>query len=186
MIVFGDSYTTGENNNNVSFADYLGIEKHGVSGSCLGNYSIYPVNGCFLTEQHDCNDTILIQYGINDAASLVTGYVTVETVKIAIAKTYDLLKDKDVYFLELTESFRDLVDFSRRYAEYLTQDYLKDLCEIKTYDFLKCYMLFCQLMRKKFKVLYLLPDKFKEYDTDSIHPTDKGYRIIAENIKKQL
>lgn len=42
------------------------------------------------------------------------------------------------------------------------------------------------LLRKKFKVLYMLPDGFRDFDEDGIHPTDKGYRIIAKHLEAQL
>lgn len=32
----------------------------------------------------------------------------------------------------------------------------------------------------------MLTDNFQEFDKDGIHPTDKGYKIIAEHLRKQL
>ena len=187
MIVYGDSYTSGENNNFVSFADYLEIEKHGISGTCLDEYSIYPVfNSGLLSQLHEYSGTILLEYGVNDAASLVTGYVTIETVKVTIAKMCDLLKNADVYFLMLSADLKDMMLFSKNYAKYLNNEYLKDLYDITADDFLWCYTRFCEMMQRKFKTLYMLPEGFKEYDTDGIHPTDKGYRLIADYLKQQM
>ena len=186
MIIFGDSLTSGENNNNRSFADYLGIEKYATSGTCLDDYSIYPVKGGCVHQIWGNSDVFLLEYGINDAASLVTGYIGIESVKISIAKVCDLLQGSDVYFLMLSESLKDLMAFSTRYARYLNTEYLKDLYDITAEDYLWCYSRFCELMQRKFKTLYLLPDGFKEYDRDGIHPTDKGHRLIAENIERQL
>ena len=184
MIVFGDSLTSGENNGNISFADYLGIEKRGISGTCLDEYSIYPASGGLLSQLHDFSGTVLLEYGINDAASLVTGYVDIAKIKVSIAKVYDLVKD--AYFLMLSSDYADMKLFSTRYAKYLNSDYLKDLYGIEADDFLWCYVRFCEMMQRKFKTLYMLPEGFQEYDKDGIHPTDKGYRQIAENLKKQL
>lgn len=185
MIVFGDSLTSGENNGFVSFADYLGIEKRGISGSCLDEYSIYPVfNGGLLSQLHDFSDTVLLEYGINDAASLVTGYVEIAKIKVSIAKVYDLVKD--AYFLMLSSDYKDMQLFSTRYAKYLNSEYLKDLYDIEADDFLWCYLRFCELMQSKYKTLYLLPKGFREYDTDGIHPNDKGYRQIAVYLKQQM
>lgn len=187
MIVYGDSYTSGENNGNISFADYLGIEKRGISGSCLDEYSIYPVfNGGLISQLNNTNDTILIEYGINDAASLATGYIGYDTICIAVAKICDMLKGKDIYFLMLTKNRDDMARFSVNYAQYLNEDYLKDIYTVTARHYWDCYNSFCYIMRKKFKTIYMLPDGFREYDTDNIHPTDKGYRLIADNIKKQL
>ena len=187
MIVFGDSLTSGENNGNISFANYLGIEKYGISGNCLGDYSIYPVRGGLVSQIGNyCTGKVLVEYGINDAASLVTGYASIVDVKIAIAKAADLLQKADVCFLMLTESYRDLVGFSKRYAKYLNEEYLKGLFEISACDYLGCYLRVCELMIGKYKTIYMLPDKFNEFDTDGIHPNDKGYRLIADNIKAQL
>ena len=192
MIVFGDSYTSGENNGNVSFADYLGIEKYGISGICLDDYSIYPVKGGLISQIDSCKGVenyfskVLIEYGVNDAASLVTGYVSIETVKVAIAKVCDLLKNADVYFLMLSCDFGDLMKFSIKYAKYLNSEYMKDLCDVTAEDFLWCYSRVCELLQRKFKTLYMLPKGFNEFDVDGIHPTDKGYRIIAEKLKQQL
>jgi len=186
MIVFGDSYTSGENNGFVSFADYLGIEKHGISGTCLDDYSIYPVKDGLVSQINNCKGTVLIEYGVNDAASLVTGYTTIETVKVTIAKVCDLLKDADVYFLMLSSNLRDMMSFSTRYVNYLNNDYLKDLYDITADDFLWSYTRFCEMMQRKFKTLYMLPEGFNEYDTDGIHPTDKGYRLIADYLKQQM
>jgi len=190
VIIFGDSLTSGENNGNVSFADYLqdfGIEKYGISGNCLDDYSIYPVRGGLVSQINEfCRGKILIEYGINDAASLVTGYASIVDVKIAIAKVRDLLQDSEVYFLMLTQNYRDLMAFSKRYAKYLNEEYLKGLMEVSACDYLGCYLRICELMIDKFKTIYMLPDKFNEFDTDGIHPTDKGYQLIAENVKKQL
>lgn len=184
MIVYGDSYTLGENNGFVSFADYLRIEKHGISGTCLDDYSIYPVKDGLISQISDCTGEVLIEYGVNDAASLATGYVSKETIKVAIAKVRDLTKD--AYFLALTKNTDDLMYFSAQYAKYLTYDYLKGLFKISAIEFYDSYQWLCEVMGRTFKTFYMLPEGFKEYDTDGIHPTDKGYRLIADNLKQQM
>lgn len=188
MIIYGDSYTSGENNGNISFADYLGIESKGVSGTCLDEYSIYPVHGesfVSLYQKHD--GIVLLEYGINDAASLTAGYVADNVIRVAVAKTADLLKDNDAYFLALTEDPIDLDSFCARYTNYLRDDYLKGLYPaLYANTFRRHYEFFISLMRKKFKTLYMLPSGFKDFDEDGIHPTDKGYKIIAEYLKSQF
>ena len=185
MIVFGDSLTSGENNGFVSFADYLGIEKRGISGSCLDEYSIYPVfNGGLLSQLHDFNGTVLLEYGINDAASLVTGYVSLATIMISVAKVYDIVKD--AYFLMLTDNDEDLIKLSENYAKYLNEEYLQGLDKISADEFFASYLRFSRLMQRKFKTLYLLPAGFNEFDTDMIHPNDKGYRLIAKHLEDQM
>ena len=187
MIIYGDSFTSGENNNNVSFADYLKQGKCGISGSCLDEYSIYPVkDGSFLASYQSCKEIVLLEYGINDAASLVTGYATADVIKVSIAKVADLLKDTNAYFLALTKKQSDLKSFCIRYANYLNHDYLKGLYTISDTAYQTSYELFIALMQEKFKMLYMLPDDFQDFDEDGIHPTDKGYKIIAEYLKAQL
>lgn len=187
MIIYGDSYTSGENNGNISFADYLDLKKCGVSGSCLGEYSIYPVQGgSFLSSYKKSGKAVLLEYGINDAASLAVGYVSMDTIKVSIAKTVDLLKDNDVYFLALTKNEDDLKAFCERYVDYLNLDYLGGLYTVSDTAFQDGYKSFVALTQKKFKTLYMLPDGFQDFDKDGIHPTNKGYKIIAEYLKSQL
>lgn len=187
MIVYGDSYTSGEDNNGVSFADYLKVAKCGVSGSCLGEYSIYPVyNGSFVSLYQNCQKTVLLEYGVNDAASLVAKYVDMHKIKIAVAQAADLLQNNDVYFLALTRSQRDLKSFCDRYADYLNNEYLRDLCVVQSEDYQNSYENFVAVMQKKFKTLYMLPDGFQDFSADGIHPTNKGHKTIATYLQKQL
>ena len=51
-LFFGDSLTSGENNDGKSFVEYIPhSEKVGVSGTTIGEYSIYPVDGYSLLSQ---------------------------------------------------------------------------------------------------------------------------------------
>lgn len=186
MIAYGDSYTSGENNNGISFADYLGIQKQGVSGSCLGGYSIYPVEDSLLSTFRPTTDTVLLEYGINDAASLLVGFASMDTVKVSAAKAVDIMCGADVFFLALTEDEEVLKSFCQRYVKYLNEEYLKGFYTVTATDFQSCYERFCTVMRTAFPVKYMLPQGFKDFDTDGIHPTDKGYKAIADNLSRQL
>lgn len=187
MIVYGDSYTSGENNHNISFADYLGIKKRGVSGSCFDEYSIYPVaNGSFVSTYQDTNEIVFLEYGINDAASLAVGYIGIDTVKVALAKTVDLLKGKKPVFLSLSNDEKVLAKFSKRYADYLNKEYLKGLYDISPRAFYAAYQRICWYVQGFSETVYMLPSGFKSFDVDGIHPNDKGYKDIADNIKKQF
>ena len=105
VVFIGDSMTSGENNNCKSYAHYYkemnsnnDVTILGVSGSCFGNYSIYPVESTLYTmieKNEDIlskADLIVIEFGVNDAASVSLGYVDLLKVYISINRAVDYLK----------------------------------------------------------------------------------------------
>lgn len=149
MIIYRDSYTSGENNGFVSFANYLNQKKRAISGSCIGDYSIYPVRcSSFLEKYKKTQDTVLLEYGINDSASLVARYVSKDVVNVSLAKARDLLKYNEVYFLALTRNENDLLSFCKRYTKYLNFEYLKGLYFISEKDYYESYKYFVNQAKK--------------------------------------
>ena len=147
VVFIGDSLTSGENNNFKSFADYYAeihpehkISKFGVSGACMGDYSIYPVKEnmfdiCYTL----CNDSDLIanadkvylEYSVNDTTAVAASYVNLNQVYITVAKTVDMLKQTnkniDIYFIVPFDCFSNDIDmFADYHIDYLNNDYLSN------------------------------------------------------------
>ena len=68
-----------------------------MSGSCFGNYSIYPVEDNLLKmiSLHELEiknaDIIVIEFALNDTAAITTGYVDNKKVYISIVKSVDYI-----------------------------------------------------------------------------------------------
>ena len=102
-LFFGDSYTSGENNNTVSWVNYIGMHddyvNNAISGTTMGDYSLYPVKDHDLlhqlyqqTEEIKKADRIVLAYGLNDIAAVATGYTKIINVKVALIKCLDYIK----------------------------------------------------------------------------------------------
>ena len=113
-LFFGDSLTAGENNNNISFVDYVkgNTMNLGISGTTIGEYSIYPVDGNSLLGVINRNqnaiktsDKIFLEYGCNDVAAIMCGFATIQIVTVSLVKAIDWIKQLNprckIYFLAL-------------------------------------------------------------------------------------
>lgn len=105
VVFIGDSMTSGENNGNKSYAHYFQelnkdsmVNILGVSGSCFGNYSIYPVEDNLVSlinsNQYKFKnaDLVVIEFGVNDAAAVSLGYVDLIKVYISINRAVDFIR----------------------------------------------------------------------------------------------
>lgn len=201
-LFLGDSFTSGENNDNISFADYVKGNSHnlGISGTTIGEYSIYPVDGNSLlsiisknTELISNADKIFIEYGINDVSAIMCGFTTEQHVIISFVKALDWIKqlnpNADIYFLALSED-RDIIEnFAKLQCTYLKTDYFK------FYDFIfpksiwsTTYVSLIRALAKVVKVVPMITEfSFEEHiDKDNLHPNDKGYRLIAETVSEYI
>lgn len=196
---FGDSFTSGENNNFKSYVDYLPIKvkKIGESGTCMGDYSIYPVfDRCLLDalkknlRQVKKSDVIFLEYGINDTASIISGNTTFNQVVLSLFKAIDYIYQINphcrIIFLKLTSDEKMLAQYGFNYERYLKKDYLKE-SSIFISDWKDMYEKIFDIIDKKVYVIDMIDDSdFQHIDDDNIHPNDKGYQIIANNIWGKL
>lgn len=201
-LFFGDSLTSGENNNNKSFVDYIPYsEKVGVSGTTIGEYSIYPVDGHSLLslipqniEKIKSADNIFLEYGINDITAAITANTEASKITIAFVKALDYIKQINpkakIYFLIATNAIETI---AKNQCSYLVNDYLR-YCYGTEYDYRRyagTYEGFIEEVVKHAPVevldMFSCEEDLSEHlDKDNLHPTDEGYQIIANNLKKEL
>lgn len=134
-LFFGDSLTAGENNNDTSFVDYVkgNTMNLGISGTTIGEYSIYPVDGNSLLGVINRNqnaikyaDKIFLEYGCNDVAAIMCGFATIQTVTVSLVKAIDWIKQLNpvckIYFLALGDEGA-INTFAGNECYYLENDY---------------------------------------------------------------
>jgi lysophospholipase L1-like esterase len=206
-IFFGDSITEGSNSA-MNFCQYLSQTQgncfnEGVSGTTIGEYSIYPVDGNSLLEKYKKSfylpavDNIFLEYGINDVSAVMCGFTSLQTVIISFIKALDGIKQvnekADIKFLALATNHDIIYKHSKLQCDYLKNDYFKG------YDFNFpvniCTAYYEQLIEAIGKKIEIIPmiDDMRFFDenaecisNDNLHPNEKGHSIIAENIKKYM
>lgn len=201
-LFFGDSLTSGENNGGKSYVDYISnSEKVGVSGTTIGEYSIYPVDGNSLLSLIPRNiekikkaENIFLEYGINDSSSIITKYIEGYKVTMSFIKAIDYIKQinpkANIYLLSAHNA---ILGFAKTQTKYLNDVYMKGYMEHK-FDAEEWAGAYAGLHHfvfelSKLKIIEMFNNE-EEYldtlDSDKLHPTDEGYQIIASNIKKEL
>lgn len=195
ILFFGDSLTSGENNNFIGFVEKLNNKElinYGVSGTCIGDYSLYPVQDTNLLQQVYKHmdeikkaNKIFLEYGSNDISSILCEYVTLNQVKIDFIKCIDFIKQInnqcDICFITLG---KNIVNMAKGQCNYLNNDYLKTLSKkIKKDEWIRLYADFTVFISNIVKTVEL---PLFELDSDMIHPNDKGYEEIANVIKESL
>lgn len=205
FLFFGDSLTEGDNCD-TRFTEFLPDEwdvwNFGVSGTTIGEYSIYPVDGNSLLSQIGKNQDLIrysshvfIEYGSNDVASIMCGFATVQTVTVSFIKAVDWIKqlnpDISIYFLKFGNP--DLVrNHGKRMCDYLKNDYFKGFnfeFPVSVYE-----LAYTQIVDNISKVcdiiemfdFQILKDIDKYISDDNIHPNMTGHKRIAANILKQF
>ena len=96
VLIFGDSISAGSNSK-VKYSDYFDCEVKNlaVSGTTIGEYSIYPVDGYSLLSLYDKDDyikdadVILLEYGINDASAVMCDFTDTNKVMLNFVKVLD-------------------------------------------------------------------------------------------------
>ena len=202
-IFFGDSITEGSNSE-IRFTDLFdeAVVNKGVSGTTIGEYSIYPVDGNSLLRLYDCPeilmaDKIFLEYGTNDVSAIMCGFTTLQTVIVSFIKALDgiqqLNPNASINFLAISLDNYIITKHAELQCNYLKHDYFKG------YDFnfpvsvcTKYYKEFIDAVSKRIKVIPIIDDiKFFAYESecissDNLHPNEKGHYIISETIKKYL
>jgi lysophospholipase L1-like esterase len=199
IIFFGDSLTSGENNNFESFVEklkFIDYKNNGISGTCIGNYSIYPVSNNNLidklySDKDLCKaDKIILEYSSNDVSSVLCDYTSISKVKINLIKCIDFIKQNNkncnIYFILLGENKYSLAEGQ---CKYLSNDYLKSFEKIysrekwlEIYDELYYFIKSLETL----KVIEIPLLQRDEIDLDGMHPNDKGYEKIASYLKEIL
>ena len=196
-IFFGDSFTAGETCEDGSFDDRIGNSKNfGVSGTTIGEYSIYPVEGnSLLSKISGCEyffrhaNNIYIEYGINDVSAILCGFTTLQTVIISFVKAIDWIKQinprANIIFLSLSNN-RDIINmFAKSQCDYLSNDYFKGYnFQIPVSLWQDNYEKLIEAVSKRVKVIQMFDTIYWETEIgeDGLHPNDKGYAHITRNL----
>lgn len=197
ILFFGDSLTSGENNGFIGYVEKLKLlnyKNFGVSGTCIGDYSLYPVgdnNLIQLLYKHKSDievaDKIFLEYGANDISALTAGYIDIKRVEIDLIKCLDFIKQTNnkavIYFILL--GVND-VKMSESQTTYLMNDYLKNVdININKQTWLNTYRKFVEFVLKVISNIIYMPYLLEtDIDIDGIHPNDIGYEKIAYTLKE--
>lgn len=203
VLFYGDSYTSGENNNMTSWVNYLELESYvnnAISGTTIGDYSLYPVKKYNLLDQLYEQEAlikqagrIILSYGLNDISAVAAGYARLIDVEVSLIKCLDYINqinpDCTVAFVFATkneEVVEELIrlnyNYVSRYLHLAIRKFYKKWRKTwyKLHDYIThLYQINCY---------YMIEDSefFDRYlDDDNLHPGDLGYAKIAENLKAQ-
>ena len=200
-IFFGDSLTEGTNSNKSFTHEFFDSYNKGISGTTIGEYSIYPVDGNSLLSVYNkdiptlkkCGH-IFIEYGANDVSSIMCGFTTLDKVIISFVKAIDGIKQINNYGKIHFLTISDDIDIVKEHAEYQCM-YLRD-DYFRGYDFnfpaskwAELYMKIMVAVSKRVEVIPMVDDKdffYKYLSTDNLHPNEEGHSVIAHTIKKYL
>ncbi len=203
-LFFGDSITSAENNNFDGYVEKIKLQNfknYGVSGTCIGDYSLYPVEDTNLIQllykkrdEIKNADRIFLEYGSNDISSIICEYTTLKVVMIEFVKCIDYIRQNnpncEIYFISLGDN---LSFFAMGQIEYLKNEYFNNISDllftkdslidkwIETYNEFISYI---SKMNLKIIKLPILNDN--EFDIDGIHPNDIGYSKISNKFKEIL
>lgn len=187
-LAIGDSITYGEGDNGRSYADCIAkshnnisVEKKAIGGLRTKELVIYAQNGYLETEKKPDLVTVLI--GTNDYGT----NVNLEEYENDLVALIDTLKGlfPDIKIVLLTPLYRDY--FGKRtniipsmvnengntlyeYAELIKKNAIQrgvDVLELNEED-------------------YINKDNLRELTVDGLHPNQKGYKLIAENVYNEL
>lgn len=207
ILFFGDSLTSGENNNFESYADKFNLKyswNFAISGTTIGNYSLYPVGETHLLKLLEVKDKsvraadiIFLAYGANDITSAAIKYTSILNVLIDLNKSIDLIRQKNpdckIYFILPSQNKKVVLSLAEANKNYL-ENYLYGVDIDK--NFLKRWVdgykeFYKYIVRHQFidDVFYMIGDENFMVDricSDRLHPDDKGYEIIKNNIEQQL
>lgn len=202
LVVFGDSFSEGDTYVNELRSSFR-VKNLAVSGTTVGDYSIYPVGrNCLLDKLYDNvkairkADIILLEYGLNDASSLAVGYTN------QVRVHYDLVKAKD--FIEQINSKAKVMflvpggvgkfEYVKRHVNYINNEYVRGDVDTNVVfmDWIRGLSVFVKYVEEVFnesrviRMINSLDDLIGYLAEDGIHPNKRGHIIIAVNILKYL
>ena len=213
LVFYGDSITSGENNNYISYVNYIEqavlvddstttVKNFGVSGSTFGDYSIYPVmHGSALdiidaTAEHiKCADYVFLEYGVNDSASAMTNYADLAKIVMSIVKCQDFIHQLNpgckIVFISFGGSLLNLIAYGQE--EYLKNYYLRSVepffKNLSYHDFISTYKIISEAASRVFDItLDIDVSGFSKelLDSDNMHPNDDGYQTLAKTILNEI
>jgi len=198
-LFFGDSLTEGSNCD-YSFTDFIDPIYHptnlGVSGTTIGEYSIYPVDGHSLLKQIENNkdyirkaNTIFIEYGANDVSAIMCGFATVQTVVVSFVKAIDWIKQINpacrIIFLSFG-SEKVIVSNAFNMCKYLEKQYFSKFdFKFPLGVYIDTYKQIISQINKICDIIYMFDDEMISKDflsDDNLHPNKEGHVRIANNI----
>ena len=202
ILFFGDSITEGSNCE-CSFTDFLppelDIRNLGVSGTTIGEYSIYPVDGHSLLRQISKYTShirvakkIYLEYGANDVTAIMCGFATMKTVVISLVKAIDWIrqinKHAEIIFLEFGSENAIKMN-SENMCHYLHNVYFSAFnFKFSSKIYTETYKEFIDNVKKVcHNVKCMFTDEMVEnmsnyISSDKIHPNRDGHKLIAKNI----
>lgn len=202
ILFFGDSITSAENNSFNGFVERLNLSNctnYGVSGTTVGDYSLYPVYDndlISLLQQHKAeiieSDMLFLEYGSNDVSSIVVGYTTLIEVTVSLIKALDYINQLNphikICFIGLGINS---IKFAQGQCEYLNNHYLKNsgLKKISIKSWIRTYKAFENTVKSLIPTCISLAELILDdnlLDTDHMHPNDAGYELISKDILSQL
>lgn len=211
-LVFGDSLFEGVNVKK-TIAEYMSeinpnytIDNMAVSGTTIGEYSIYPVDGSSLLSTYELEginpkhiDYIFLCYGSNDISAFMCGFITVRQVIVNFVKAVDGLRqyypNAKIVFLSVTSYGEILRKYAELQCNYLENDYFKGYnftfpvsVYVDNYATLHDQIVASQ-EKTGIKVIPMIqnPHFFdKCIGPDNLHPNDLGNKLIAETIMREL
>ena len=203
ILFFGDSLTEGSNSS-TRYTDFLppewNVVNAAVSGTTIGEYSIYPVDGNSLlgligkyTQEIRNSDLIFIEYGSNDISAIMCGFATVQTVVVSFVKAVDWIKqiNPKARIVFLTFGSKEIIlDRARRMSKYLEEEYFKSFnFKFPTSLYYDAYTKLMDNIGKVCDTIFMLPDELVEdkyISDDGLHPNEKGHELIAKKLLAQL
>lgn len=200
-LFFGDSLTAGENNNDTSFVNYVKCNSLnlGISGTTIGEYSIYPVDGNSLLGVIARNqntiryaDKIFLEYGCNDVAAIMCDFATIQTVTVSFVKAIDWIKQLNpvckIYFLALGDAGA-ISNFARNECYYLENNYFSKFdFKFPISVFSAIYTKILTNIDKICDIIYMFDSEVSSdwLSDDGVHPSNAGHIEIASNINKYM
>lgn len=198
-IFFGDSITEGVNSKSSFTKEFNDAINMGISGTTIGEYSIYPVDGLSLLQVYDCYklrkaSRVFLEYGCNDVASVMCGFTSLNNVIISFVKALDGIRQingsAEIYFLSIADNADIIREYANYQCDYLKNDYFKG------YDFVfpaskwaEIYIAFIEAVKKRIPVIPMIDDtEFLSHylSDDKLHPNELGHGIIGATIGKKL
>ena len=205
LLFIGDSFTAGENNNFISYVQYLDKSydstQIGVPGTTIGEYSLYSVDGFSLLSQiqrykDDISKagTIFLEYGINDISSMLGNKASyqeiLDTLDQAISALNHINPNAKINFLVLSLDNEVIISYANNQHEYLTKDFYpdQDINHIKQMWADNYFKLIKDISNRLETIPMILDlNQLKKYFVkNAMHPSKEGYKIIANNINSYL
>ena len=195
---FGDSLTVGEGNKNISFADLAFRDATRIklceSGSTVGEYSIYPVDGNSLLSKLYQNvidiknfDLIVLEYGVNDASAVLAENATYRKVILSVIKALDFIKQNSNAKVMWLRPFLPFSFYSSNQVSYVFNEYCKGIFTSHREDWAHIFNDFYNDICEIVPVIVGIDSESVLQSVivkDKIHINMNGHKILAKKLEK--